>query len=421
MTAPTALPFSRGDLGQLTAEAGAVLARLRRHGGGPDGSVTRLVYTEAWQAAMAEIEDWLAGAGLELRADAVGSRFARLPGAGEGVVLAGSHVDSVVLGGAYDGIAGVVMAGCAIAWLAATVGRPARTLEVFANCEEESSRFVTNFWGSRALAGAIAPDEPDRLVDDDGVTIGEAMRRCGLDPARISEARRTDLAAFVEPHIEQGPQLAQTGHVVGIVDRIVGVRGILVRLGGVSGHAGTIPMSHRRDALAGAAEVVLGAERLARELGAPTVATVGSLQVQPGGFNQVPGRVRLTIDFRHASDDVLDELEADLRALVERAAADRSLTASVERHLIQHGTRFDERILAHLETACAECGVSWRRMPSHAGHDAQLIAGLCPTGMLFVPSQGGHSHRPDELTAPEHVGAGIEVLVRTLFRLAYGA
>ncbi|HEY7200770.1 MAG TPA: Zn-dependent hydrolase [Candidatus Dormibacteraeota bacterium] len=421
MATPTVLPFSAGDLRQVTDEAGRMLDRLRRHGGGPDGSVTRLVYGEAWRGAMAELEAWFASGALQVRADAAGSRYGRLAGsaAGDGVVLSGSHVDSVVLGGAYDGIAGVVMAGCAIRWLAASVGRPARTLEVLANCEEESSRFASNFWGSRAIAGAIRPDEPDTLRDDGGVPIGEAMLECGLDPRRIGEARRTDLAAFVEPHIEQGPVLAQTGDVIGVVDRIVGVRGASVTLRGVSGHAGTIPMSHRRDALAGAAEVVLGAERLARELDAPTVATVGSMQVQPGGFNQVPGAARFTIDFRHPDDAVLDGLEARLRGLVDRVASERGLEARFERRLGQRGTRFDDRVRGLLEEACVECGVPWRRMPSHAGHDAQLIAGLCPTGMLFVPSQGGHSHRPDERSELDHIGAGIEVLVRTLFRLAY--
>lgn len=420
MASPATLPgFSGGDLRHVTNEAGKLLARLRRHGAGPEGSVTRLVYGDAWRGAMAELEEWFATGGLEVRVDAVGTRFGRLAGEDERVVLTGSHVDSVSLGGAYDGIAGVVMAGCAVRWLAAAAGRPARTLEVLANCEEESSRFVTNFWGSRAIVGAIEPDEVDRLVDEEGTTIGDAMRACGLDPGRIGEARRRDLSAFVEPHIEQGPVLAQTGDVIGVVESIVGVRGLRVRLSGTSGHAGTIPMSHRRDPLAGAAEVVLGTEQRARQLGAPAVATVGRMQVLPGGFNQVPGSAEFTIDFRHPGQDVLDELETGLRSLVERVAAERGLQASIERHLMQSGTWFDEGIRDLLEQACRECEVRWRRMPSHAGHDAQLIARLCPTGMLFVPSQGGHSHRPDERTEIEHIGSAIQVLIPTLFRLAY--
>ena len=165
--------------------------------------------------------------------------------------------------------------------------------------------------------------------------------------------------------------------------------------------------------------MALGAERVARGRGAPAVATVGSLEVKPGGFNQVPGRTRLTIDFRHTEESTLDEMDAELRALVERVAAARGVRAGIDTRLGQPGIRFAESICKRLESACEEAGVKWRRMPSHAGHDAQLIGTVCPAAMLFVPSQGGHSHRPDELTLTEHIGAGIEVLVRTLFALAY--
>jgi allantoate deiminase len=411
--------FGTSERAALAEEAVRMITSLRRHGAGPDGGVTRLVYTPEWRAAMAELEEWFASGGLEVRTDAVGTRFGRLDGRDPRVVLTGSHVDSVVTGGAYDGILGVVMAGCAVRWLAAGAGRPALSLEVFANCEEESSRFACNFWGARALTGRIAPDEPDRLLDARGTTIAEAMSSCGLDPAVIAGARRSDLLAYLEPHIEQGPELARSDDVVAVVDRIVGVRVLTITLDGVAGHAGTMPMVTRHDAMLAASEVALGAEEVARRLGAPAVATVGSLEVKPGGFNQVPGQTRLTIDFRHTEESVLDAMDAELRALVQRVAADRGVRTRIDTRLGQPGIRFDESLCARLETACEEAGVKWRRMPSHAGHDAQLIGTVCPAAMLFVPSQGGHSHRPDELTLPEHIGAGIEVLVRTLFGLAY--
>src|SRR5262249_49662153 len=310
-------------------------------------------------------------------------------------------------------------AGGPIGWVASIGGSPRRTLELFANCEEESSRFASNFWGSRAIGGGIAAGETDRVVDGDGCTIGQAMRSCGLDPARITEARRNDLAAYVEPHIEQGPVLAASGDVVGVVDRVVGVRVLSVTLEGIAGHAGTIPMAKRRDALAGAAEITIGAERLARERGAPTVATVGSLTVRPGGFNQVPGEARFSIDFRHPEDEVLDGLETELRRLIQELGERRGLGVQLGQIVRQAGIRFDSSVCAALQASCEEAGVRWRRMPSYAGHDAQLIGALCPAAMLFVPSQGGHSHRPDEQTELDHIGIGIEVLVRTWFRLAY--
>ncbi len=268
--------FGASDRAQLAAEAGRLIERLRRHGAGPDGGVTRLVYSPEWRAAMADVEEWLSQSGLEVRVDAVGSRFGSLAGERDSVVLTGSHIDSVRNGGAFDGVLGIVMAGCAARWLASSLGRPRRTLEVFANCEEESSRFACNFWGSRAIAGRIEAGEADRLVDEEGRTIGDAMRACDLDPTGISLARRNDLAAYVEPHIEQGPVLVESGDEIGVVDRVVGIRVLSVSVKGVAGHAGTIPMARRHDALAGVGEIMaqavpVGADRaasLARTLAA---------------------------------------------------------------------------------------------------------------------------------------------------------
>ena len=414
--------FTAEDRSRVGDAAADLLARMRRHGGGPDGSVTRLVYTPEWQAGMEELERWFREAGFEVRADAVGSRFGRMGGAGrpDEVVLTGSHVDSVVSGGAYDGILGVVMAACAVRWLRASAGAPFRSIEVFANCEEESSRFAGNFWGSRALLGEIPAEDLERLTDADGVTIGEAMRARGLDPERVGEARRDDLAAYVEPHIEQGPVLEAAGEDAAVVEGIVGLRILNVSLQGVAGHAGAMPMSHRHDALLGAAEVVVGAERVALEEGAPAVATVGAIEVRPGGSNQVPGLARFTLDFRHPDDAVVDRMDASLRALLQESAERRGLGLQVNLRVSQAGMRFDEHICDLLEAACVESGVRWRRMTSSAGHDAQLIGRLCPAAMLFVPSKGGHSHRPDEETELPHIVSGIEILAQTLFGLAYG-
>jgi allantoate deiminase len=411
--------FGASDRAQLAADAGHIVEMLRRHGAGADGGVTRLVYSPEWRAAMADIEDWLSGCGLVVRHDAVGSRFGRLQGESPSVVLSGSHIDSVKQGGAYDGTLGVVMAGCAIAWLGRNMGKPRRTLEVFANCEEESSRFASNFWGARALTGRISPGETEALTDEHGEAVGSAMRACGLDPVEIGTARRRDVGAYVEPHIEQGPVLVEAGDVIGVVDRVVAVRVISVTLDGVSGHAGTVPMARRHDALAGAAEIMAGAERIAQRMGAPAVATVGSIAARPGGFNQVPGQAAFTVDFRHPDDDVLAGFDRELRDLIREVASRRGLESRLGQVVDQPGIHFDPRICADLEASCVESATRWRRMPSHAGHDAQVIGTICPAAMLFVPSQGGHSHRPDERTELDHIGAGIEVLVRTLFRLAY--
>jgi allantoate deiminase len=162
-----------------------------------------------------------------------------------------------------------------------------------------------------------------------------------------------------------------------------------------------------------------GAERTARDMGAPAVATVGSIIAKPGGFNQIPSEATFTLDFRHPDDTVLDGFEQRLRTLIEEVSTRRGLEVQLGDMLHQTGINFDSKICAALEASCSETGVRWRRMPSHAGHDAQVIGTICPAAMLFVPSQGGHSHRPDERTELGHIGSGIEILVRTLFRLAY--
>jgi allantoate deiminase len=411
--------FSASDRALVQGWAGDLIERLRKHGGAADGGVTRLVYTPAWQAVMAELEDWLAAAGLQVRCDAVGSRFARLSGSSSEVVLTGSHVDSVLSGGAYDGALGVVMAACAVRWLAAQHRRPRLTLEVLANCEEESSRFPCNFWGSRAMLGLIATDEKDRLLDSKGTSIGQAMSNCGLDPDRIPEAQRHDLAAYVEAHIEQGPFLEREGLRLGVVEGIVAVNQFKVELTGVAGHAGTIPMGSRKDALAAAAECILAAERVATELGPPAVSTVGWIEVKPGGFNQVPGQARFSVDFRHSEPALLQALEAGLRSSIEEASRTRGVGVSIEKPLSQQPITMDEKLKSILDEACDQAGASHRRIPSAAGHDAQLLARRCPAAMLFLPSRGGVSHRPDEHTDIDDIGAGIEVLTRTLMRVAY--
>jgi len=413
--------FSTADRVAVRAMVDDLVASLRGHGASAGGGVTRLVYSQAWAAAMAEIEGWLGSAGLEVRVDAAGSRFGRLAGERPQVVMSGSHVDSVVGGGAYDGALGVAMAACAVRWLRETAGRPRLTLEVLANCEEESSRFACNFWGSRAMLGLIRPGECDLLRDADGVTIGEAMSALGLVPDRIAEARRDDVCAYVEPHIEQGPLLERLGLTIGVVDRVVGVRQLRFELRGEAGHAGTIPMAARRDALTGAAELVLAGEALARDLGQPAVATVGALRVEPGGANQVPGRVDLTVDFRHVDERVLAGMEEELRRRAAALAAARGLELSVEPRLGQRAVDLDGRLCALLEASCRRAGVRWQRMPSHAGHDAQLLATRWPSAMLFLPCAGGRSHRPDERADMDDVVRGVEVLALTLHELAYEA
>ncbi|MCC6315013.1 MAG: hydantoinase/carbamoylase family amidase, partial [Thermomicrobiales bacterium] len=233
---------------------------LARFGAVGETGVARLVYTPEWQAAQDRVAEWFAESGLDVERDAVGNVWGWLRGSGSGKALVtGSHIDSQKPGGRFDGALGVIAGVAALRAVRERIGQPRRTLGVVSLAEEEASRFArTNFWGSRAVAGAIAPGEADRLRAIDGPTMAEVMRDVGLDPARLPEAARSDLGGFIELHIEQGPLLEAADRPVGIVERITGYRQYWLELRGQANHAGTTPMDLRRDPMAGAAEIVSG-------------------------------------------------------------------------------------------------------------------------------------------------------------------
>ncbi|MGH7529596.1 MAG: hydantoinase/carbamoylase family amidase, partial [Gemmatimonadales bacterium] len=307
----------------------------------------------------------------------------------------------------------------AVRALTAAYGRPRRPLEVVAICEEEGSRFPTNFWGSRAIVGAIAPDEAVRVTDAGGVTLAEAMAARGLDAALIPTAARADLDGFVELHIEQGAMLEQSGDPLGIVSAIAGGAHLEVQVSGRADHAGTTPMDLRRDALVGAAAMVEAIAGIAAALGRPAVATVGRLRVEPDQINVVPGRVVFTVDLRHADAGGRRALEERVRSLCATIAAERSLGLEIALLHERPPVAMHREIRAALEHAAEACGVQAPALVSGAGHDAQILAAICRVGMLFVPSIGGRSHCPEEATHPAHVQLGTEVLARTLQLLAY--
>ncbi len=402
-------------------------AALERHiealgaiGPHPDGGLYRALYTSAWQEAQALVRTWLEELGLETRVDAVGNLFGRLRGREDAhVVLSGSHLDTVRQGGKYDGALGIHAAIAAVGALQAAYGRPRKSLEVYVVCEEEGSRFPCNFWGSRAVTGTIRPGETESIADADGVTIGEAMRACGLDPATIPTARRDDIDAFVELHIEQGRILEDEGCDVGLVQTITGMRQVRVEVAGRQDHAGTTPMDLRRDALAGAAEIVARITDAAAAMGRPAVATAGMIAARPGAVNIVPGSCTFTIDTRHSDAAKRRALVATIEGIVAEVAARRGLAVAVEPLMDHEPVPMAAAIRDRLEAAVRAEGLRYRAMPSGAGHDSQVMAPRFPTGMLFVPSRDGRSHCPEEYTPIEQILPGVRVLARTLHALAY--
>ncbi|WP_405108503.1 Zn-dependent hydrolase [Paenibacillus sp. FSL K6-1217] len=426
----------------------------------PGPGVTRLLYTPEWYGVQHFLQERMAGLGLEVRMDQVGNVYGTLAGTqvSDKVILTGSHIDTVVNGGRYDGAYGVAAAVTALHYLLETFGPPLRTLAVVSFCEEEGSRFPLTFWGSGNVTGLYSGGEYLDCADAEGVTLGAAMAACGLggkDEAateaaagaegsgRLADVRseaggeagseagevrgrwgkgspeRSEIAAYVELHIEQGIILERTSRRIGVVEAIAGQRRYLVRVGGTANHAGTTPMGLRQDALAGSAEMLLAVERSALAEGDPLVATTGRLEVYPGTSNVIPGEVQFTLDIRHSEAGRLERFCTALLAEFAELGRRRGLTLETELLLETAPAHMDQELRAALEEICLRQGKSCLSMVSGAGHDAQLFAPRCPSAMIFVPSRGGISHSPAEYTSPEDLAAGLEVLTAILYGLAY--
>jgi allantoate deiminase len=406
------------DAGRLQAQ----IDELAEFGARGETGVARLVYAPEWVAAQDQIAAWMSEAGLRVERDAVGNVWGYLDGrqSGEPLIVTGSHIDSQNPGGRFDGALGVLAAINALAALRERHGRPERTLAALSLVEEEASRFSTaNFWGSRAIIGRIAAEEPKRLRGYDGVTMAEAMRDAGLDPNRIPEAKRDDIGVFVELHIEQGPYLEQADLPVGIVERVTGYRQYLVTLEGEANHAGTTPMDLRRDPMAGAAEIISGVINTAHRMGRPAVTTVGRIHAQPNERAVIPRQVSFTVDARSPIPEQRDTLLARHEALMHEVADRRDLTLSLRVDSDRQPVAADPALVAIIAEAASEASVPAMRMTSSAVHDSMQLAEIARMAMIFVRSRGGISHSPEEFTSTEDAAAGTEVLARALYRLGY--
>lgn len=396
----------------------AYIQQLGRLGRTASDGLFRFQYDDSWQAARELLLQLIDDAGLDSRVDAVGNVYGRLRGDDERVILTGSHVDTVPSGGCYDGALGIVGGLAALAALR-EMGTPRRTVEVVALCEEESSRFAANFFGTRAILGLVGSDEPDQLVDDGGTSLAQAMERADLDPSAIPSAARTDIDAFLELHIEQGRVLQDHGLDIGLVDVIPGITWETVRVVGRQDHAGATPMDLRADALQAAAEISRRATSLVESWGRPAVITMGRWSVKPGWPSIVPGSVEFSVDLRHPDGRKRRELIAALDDIYRSVGTDRGVEVSVTREKDEEPAHMDAGLIDVCRDAAERHGASWHRMHSGAGHDSQLMATRLPTAMLFVPSVDGKSHRPDEFTELTDCVRGASVLATALYDLAY--
>ncbi len=381
----------------------------------------------SFSAKFVEGREWLAArfrdAGMSVRIDAggnlVGRRTGRRPGAA--TIMIGSHSDSVPGGGRFDGIAGVI-AGLEIARALADNGISLEhALEVIDFLAEEPSEFGLSCIGSRAMAGALEESQLEQ-VGPGGETLRSAIERVGGVPGRINDARRGDIGAFLELHIEQGPVLEARGLDVGIVTAIVGITRLELRFVGEAAHAGTAPMIGRRDAAVAAAEVVLAVRDLARTLDARGegyfVATAGVVDVRPNAANVVPGEARLVIDARCENTSSMKRFVDDLRARAAGiAAASATELAGFEVLSDNDPAHCDPQLQQVLLASAAAVGCSAMSMASGAGHDAAFLSRVAPSAMVFVPCRGGRSHCPQEWSEPAQLVAGAAVMLEATLRI----
>lgn len=380
------------------------------------GRLTRRFGAPELERAMVATAGWMTAAGMTTRRDPLGNLFGRYEGAtpGASAFLLGSHLDSVRDAGKYDGPLGVLVALAAVEALHQRGARLPHAIEVAAFADEEGLRFRTAFLGSSAAAGTLDPAWL-AAADDDGVPLAEAIRAFGGDPTAVAAGTRSlaDAAGWLEVHIEQGPALEALDLPVGVVSAIVGMNKLALDFRGEAGHAGTVAMDRRRDALCAAAEFVLAAEAEAR--GTPgLVATVGQIAAEPGASNVVPGGATLSLDLRHPDDDVRHGARARLDAAAHQIAERRGVALTWHQLTDTGATRCDPALSARLSAAIAAAGFAVHHLPSGAGHDAVALASQMPVAMLFVRCAGGISHNPAEAVAVADVAAAITVVDRFL-------
>lgn len=365
--------------------------------------------------------EWVAArmreAGLEVRRDPAGNLIGSIAGSGPALVT-GSHTDSVASGGRFDGPVGVLGAIEAARCIRDSGRQLRHELRVVDFIGEEPNDFGLSCVGSRAVAGTLTAEHL-ATRDPSGRTLAEAMISCGADPRRIIEAAWAtgDIRAFVELHIEQGPVLERAGVPLGVVSGIAGIERLVATFSGQADHAGTTPMGARHDALCAAADVVLAIERLASQGDGGGVGTAGRIEVLPGALNVVPGHAQLGAEFRSVDGAWLDSRRAALDEAILAAGGKRGVAASLKVLSRTEPVITSDEVRTAMTEAIAALGLDCVLLPSGAGHDTVQMARLGPVGMLFVPSVGGRSHCPEELTSPKHLEAGVAALLATLLVL----
>ena len=400
---------------------GVDLRELAEIGRGEDGGLYRTAFSAADMEAKAWLEERMRGAGLATRRDGACNVIGRLEGRDPEApaLVIGSHIDTVACAGILDGTLGVLSGLECLRAMREADFQPARPVELVAFSDEEG-RFGGMF-GSEAFAGLVTPETIHTAADLEGNRLADVMAGLGLDAWDALQARRdpATVAGYLELHIEQGPVLDEARESVGVVEAITGLFKWSVSLAGEPNHAGTTPMAMRRDAFMGVADFAHELPRILDENGSEhSRATVGRLELRPGSTNTVPGEARFSLDVRDPDETVMAELSTALKKALLAIARRRQLSFSYEVESWIHPVDCAPAMVGALEAAAEGCGLRHRRMISGAAHDAQIVAKVCPVGMVFVPSKDGKSHSPAEWTAWDDIEAGARVLLRAAMNLA---
>lgn len=403
-------------------DAARLIGRIRELGDigrDAEGRLTRLAGSDNDKAGRDRLVAWIEAAGLDVAVDRIGNIFGiwRDEGnSGEAPVLLGSHIDTVINAGIYDGCYGVLAALEVIETLKERGATPARPIVIAAFTNEEGVRFAPDMLGSLVYAGGLPLETGLATIGTDGSLLGEELERIGY--AGTVEPGFLTPHAYVELHIEQGPVLQREGFAIGAVENLQGISWQRVTIDGVANHAGTTPMAMRSDAGLAAARVGLFLREHIARSNAPSVATIGTMRFEPDAINVIPSRAVFTVDLRDPDEERLQALETALADFLARVAEEEGVDISAERLARFQPVVFDPAIVAAIEASARTRGLKSRRMTSGAGHDAQMIARIAPTAMIFVPSRDGISHNPREHTEPDELVAGANVLLDVAERIA---
>lgn len=402
------------------------LNAIGRIGIGDHGSVTRLVFSIKELRSRQVLIHLMRQAGLKIHVDAIGNIFGRLDGADPKApaLLAGSHLDTVIHGGKYDGPVGVIGALEAVRTIRENKIPLRAPLEVVCFIGEESSRFGFSTLGSSLVAGEVQPKDLTNAVDAQGTKLADVLSSLGISARNLFRLARDpkSMKAYLELHIEQGPILEAKAKRIGLVTSIAAPSRFKVIFAGRADHSGTTPMEMRKDALVAAAQLIEYVEKICRKFSSMekgrVVGTVGAMKIEPGVINAVPGRAELSIDIRSTSAPAKDKVARLVKQRGAAIARDRGIAIEVLNIRAEDPVPLDKRLLRVTRQLCDEKAIDYEMMPSGAGHDAMQMAKITPAGMIFIPSRRGISHNPLEWTDPDDIALGAQLLMETMIRVA---